>query len=111
VNRGDIMSCNAKPAPAPHAPRASPSKESSPPGNATLVPFPPSTTIGAQAWSYCRVLRGGGFLWARYPCTADTKSCVLQDDRQEGEGELAALNLAGLLKDKDFQVCLGRALA
>ena len=29
----------------------------------------PSTATGSQAWSYCRVLRGGSFLCARYPCT------------------------------------------
>ena len=29
---------------------------------------PPRTTIGSWAQSYCRVLRGPGFLWARCPC-------------------------------------------
>jgi hypothetical protein len=29
---------------------------------------PPRTAIGAPAWSYCRDLRGGGFLSVRYPC-------------------------------------------
>ena len=34
-------------------------------------PPPPRTAIGASAWSYCRVLRGGGFLYARYPCMVE----------------------------------------
>ena len=33
------------------------------------LPPHPRTTIGLWAQSYCRVLRGGGFLLARYPCT------------------------------------------
>jgi len=31
-------------------------------------PPPPRTAIGLQAYSYCRVLGGGVFLSARYPC-------------------------------------------
>ena len=30
---------------------------------------PPRTTIGPYAQAYCRVLRGGVFLWTRHPCT------------------------------------------
>ena len=29
---------------------------------------PPRTTIGPWAWSYCRILMGGSFLRASYPC-------------------------------------------
>ena len=31
---------------------------------------PPGTIIGPQAQAYCRVLRGGCFLRARFPCSS-----------------------------------------
>ena len=35
----------------------------------TKLPSLLKTAVGAYAWSYCRVLWGGGFLSARYPCS------------------------------------------
>ena len=32
-------------------------------------PHHPRTTIGTWTQGYCGVLRGGGFSWARYPCS------------------------------------------
>ena len=54
-------------------------------------PPPPRTTIGPWEQSYCRVLGGRVFLWARYPCTLEATSVLTSQRALESEAPLCGM--------------------